>query len=277
MDRDRHRKEKRKESCRHRLFLAAVFLAVVLWQWKSPLAVVAKEPDLPPHLIQSVTEQDIFEGMLALDMLQNDTLEETDWEQAYELVKDCVVRVEMGNAYGSGIVYRITPQQIIIATNAHVLDYWKDGSSFVYFPEGYYASATRLGCSARYDVGFLAIDNGCFTYEELETMRYAAVNATIYDTLQEGESLFSVGADTELSDWVSYEGTLVDTSRYIEEFDNDMLYARGFAKEGMSGGGTFDGKGHLIGMISGGTGQGETASVPLPDMIEAYKEVVGDE
>ena len=257
--------------------MAVIFLTAVLWQWESPLAVTAKEPDLPPHLIQSVTEQDIFEGMLALDRLQNDTLEETDWEQAYELVKDCVVRVEMGNAYGSGIVYRITPQQIIIATNAHVLDYWKDESSFVYFPEGYYASAMKLGCSARYDVGFLAIDNDYFTYEELETMCYAAVDETIYDALQEGDSLFSVGADRELSDLVSYEGTLVDTSRYIEEFDSNMLYACGFAKEGMSGGGTFDGKGHLIGMISGGTGQGETASVPLPDMIEAYKEVVGDE
>lgn len=257
--------------------MAVIFLTAVLWQWESPLAVTAKEPDLPPHLIQSVTEQDIFEGMLALDMLQNDTLEETDWEQAYELVKDCVVRVEMGNAYGSGIVYRITPQQIIIATNAHVLDYWKDESSFVYFPEGYYASAMKLGCSARYDVGFLAIDNDYFTYEELETMCYAAVDETIYDALQEGDSLFSVGADKELSDLVSYEGTLVDTSRYIEEFGSNMLYACGFAKAGMSGGGTFDGKGHLIGMISGGTGQGETASVPLPDMIEAYKEVVGDE
>lgn len=277
MDRDRHRKEKQKRSSSRRWFLAVIFLTAVLWQWESPLAVTAKEPDLPPHLIQSVTEQDIFEGMLALDMLQNDTLEETDWEQAYELVKDCVVRVEMGNAYGSGIVYRITPQQIIIATNAHVLDYWKDESSFVYFPEGYYASAMKLGCSARYDVGFLAIDNDYFTYEELETMCYAAVDETIYDALQEGDSLFSVGADKELSDLVSYEGTLVDTSRYIEEFGSNMLYACGFAKAGMSGGGTFDGKGHLIGMISGGTGQGETASVPLPDMIEAYKEVVGDE
>ncbi len=277
MDRDGDRKEKRRRSCSHRLFLAAVSLAIVLLRWESPMAVVAKEPDLPPHLIQSVTEQDIFEGMLALDMLETDTLEETDCEQAYELVKDCVVRVEMGNAYGSGIVYRITPERIIIVTNAHVLDYWKDESSFVYFTEGYYASATKLGCSARYDVGFLAVDNGYFTYEELETMCYAVVDETIYDTLQEGESLFSVGADKELSDLVSYEGTLVDTSRYIEEFDNNMLYARGFAKEGMSGGGTFDGKGHLIGMISGGTGQGETASVPLPDMIEAYEEVVRDE
>lgn len=277
MVRDRHRKEKQKRSGSRRWFLAVIFLTAVLWQWESPLAVTAKEPDLPPHLIQSVTEQDIFEGMLALDMLQNDTLEKTDWEKAYELVKDCVVRVEMGNAYGSGIVYRITPQQIMIATNAHVLDYWKDESGFVYFPDGYYASATKLGCSARYDVGFLAIDNDYFTYEELETMCYAAVDETIYDTLQEGDSLFSVGADKELSDLVSYEGTLVDTSRYIEEFDSNMLYACGFAKEGMSGGGTFDGKGHLIGMISGGTGQGETASVPLPDMIEAYKEVVGDE
>jgi hypothetical protein len=55
-----------------------------------------------------------------------------------------------------------------------------------------------------------------------------------------------------------------------------MLYGHGFAKAGMSGGGTFDGYGHLIGMICGGTQQNETASVPLPSIIAAYKEIMGD-
>ena len=71
-----------------------------------------------------------------------------------------------------------------------------------------------------------------------------------------------------------YEGTVEDPYKYIEDFDAYMLYGHGFAKSGMSGGGAFDGRGFLIGMTTGGTLQNETASVPLPDIIAAYDEVM---
>ena len=45
---------------------------------------------LPPHLIQSVTEQDLYEGMVCLGMLECPVLQEADCEKAFENVKDCV-------------------------------------------------------------------------------------------------------------------------------------------------------------------------------------------
>ena len=132
----------------------------LVWPLMLPLEVQASPPDrsdgytLPPHLIQSVTEQDLYEGMVCLGMLECPVLQEADCEKAFENVKDCVVRVIMGNAYGSGIIWKLTPDKVVIATNRHVLDYWRDLDGYVYFPQGYYVDACILGVSGRQDVGF---------------------------------------------------------------------------------------------------------------------------
>ena len=55
-----------------------------------------------------------------------------------------------------------------------------------------------------------------------------------------------------------------------------MLYLLGFAKEGRSGGGIFDGCGHLIGLLAGGTWQNEVAGVPVDQVQQAYREIVGE-
>ncbi|MCM1122790.1 MAG: serine protease [Eubacterium sp.] len=240
---------------------------------QSPLSVRAEGQRLP-RLIQTVTEQDIYEGMLALDFLKTPVLEKEDCAAAYENVKNCVVRVQMGNAHGSGIIWEMTQEAIIVATNRHVLEYWKYNNSYVYFAQGYYADAAILGVSKQYDVGFLRIDNAQFTYEELEKFRSVRKDEEVYVGLREGDAMFSVDSASGTDEARYFEATVGDPHKYIEDFGAYMLYGHGFAKEGMSGGGAFDGRGYLIGMTTGGTYQNETASVPLPDIVEAYKTVV---
>lgn len=241
-----------------------------------PIQVRAEENNgIPPHLIQSVGEQDIYEGMVALELLKCPVLKREDCEKAYENAKNCVVRLNMGNAYGSGIIWKLNSDAVIVATNEHVLEYWNDETSFVHFPQGYYANAEIFGVSGNYDVGFLIVGNDNFSYEELETLRYVCADETVYDDLEQGDAMFCVGAGIAVGGIEFHEGTVEEPWRYIDTFENDMLYGHGFAKAGMSGGGTFDGYGHLIGMISGGTQLNETASVPLPSIIAAYEEVTG--
>lgn len=250
------------------------FVLIVLIFW-APLSVQAQEQEQElPHLIQTVTEQDIYEGMLALGFLKTPVLETEDCAKAYENVKNCVVRVQMGNAHGSGIIWEMTPDTIVIATNKHVLEYWRGENSYVYFAQGYYADAVILGVSEQYDVGFLRIDSRQFTYEELEKLRSARIDEGIYVNLSEGDAMFAVDSGASADEAQYFEATVGDTHRYIEDFDAYMLYGHGFAKEGMSGGGAFDGHGYLIGMTTGGTYQNETASVPLPDIMEAYEEII---
>lgn len=237
-----------------------------------PLPVCAEELPLP-HLIQTVTEQDIYEGMLALGYLETPVLETDDCERAYENVKNCVVRIQMGHAYGSGIIWEMSQETIVIATNRHVLDYWNEENSFVHFPQGFDVDARMIGSSKMFDVGFVAVDCGKLTYEELQNLRYARVDKAVYDSLRQGTGMFLVYAGSAENEAQYYVGTVEDPYRYIADLDAYMVYGHGFAKAGMSGGGTFDGRGFLIGMTTGGTIQNETASVPLPDIVAAYEEV----
>lgn len=262
----RYRK-KRIRSYAVSIILAGILLTAFLF----PCQAEAREA-YPPHLIQTITEQDIYEGMLALGMLECRVLPEKNCEEAFEIVKNCVVRIQMGNAYGSGVIWEMTPDYLVIATNKHVLEYWDEKVSYVHFPQGYFARAEIFGVSRQYDVGFLQISNNEFTYGELADLRYVCRDISVYESLREGDAVFYVGAQEGETEGF-FLGSVGDTKRYIEEFGEDMLYGYGYARVGMSGGGTFDARGNFIGMISGGTTDSETASVPLGAILEAYEEI----
>ncbi|MCH5261980.1 MAG: trypsin-like peptidase domain-containing protein [Lachnospiraceae bacterium] len=232
--------------------------------------------ELPPHLIQTVTEQDIFEGMLALGYLETPVLDTEDCGEAYEKVKNCVVRIQMGNAHGSGIIWEISSERIVIVTNKHVLDYWSEENGYVHFPQGFDMDAQLLGTSEHYDVGFVAVYNSQFTYEELQKLRCARVSQNVCEGLKQGDMMFLVDSGSMEEDAKYYVGTVGEPYQYIEDLDAYMLYAHCFAKTGMSGGGTFDGHGFLIGMTTAGTAQNESASVPVQHINLAYEEVVED-
>lgn len=261
---------KRKGLHKYVLCLSGCLLALFL-----PLPVKAEDVQAP-HLIQTVTEQDIFEGKLALGFLESPVLTTGDCGAAYENVKNCIVRIHMGNAYGSGVVFQITPEKIIIVTNRHVLSYWEEAVSYVQFPQGFFTQARILGTSAEHDIGFLAVDNQEFDYRELEQLQYVHWDLDSYQTMKAGDTMFCTGASDEMEEDITdgfYQGSIGDMNYYIDDFGEYMIYAYGYAKEGMSGGGTFDPYGNFIGMISGATMSGETASVPLPAILEAYEEI----
>lgn len=239
--------------------------------------VQARETYDPPHLIQTVNDQDIYEGLVALGLLECSTLEEENLSQSYEMVKNCVVRVNMGNAYGSGVIWRLTEDSVIIATNEHVLAYWDDMTGFLHFPQGYYLNASVLGISEFYDVGFLRADTEALGYEQLGGLRFVSADEEIYEGLAPGDAMFSVGAGVAIGAVEYHEGTVEAPWQYIEDFESDMLYGHGFARTGMSGGGVFDGYGHFIGLLTGGTQRNEIAAVPLPCVAEAWEEVMEKE
>lgn len=236
----------------------------------------AGEPSLPPHLIQSVSGQDIYEGMLSLDLFHCPVLQKADLQAACENVRDSVVRIDMGQAYGSGVIFRITADGVVIATNRHVLEYWREETGLVRFSTGYGVNARILGCDRGSDVGFLLVGNSELELEALLGMRSVPVEEERYASLQKGEDAFCLGADRETEDLIFQEIQVEETDRYIETFGGEMLYGFGFAKEGMSGGGIFDGCGHLIGLLAGGTYQNEIAGVPVDQVQQAYREIAGD-
>lgn len=241
-----------------------------------PQKAEAKEPSLPPHLIQSVSAQDIYKGMIALDLAGCPVLREEDVERAGENVRDSIVRIDMGDAYGSGVIFRLTQDKVIIATNRHVLEYWQEDVGVVLFPQGFYVSAHEIGRAQDCDVGFLEVENSEFDIETLLTLRSVPVDEEVYAALSEGDVAFCLGADRQAGEVVYQEAFVGNTAMYIDIFDGEMLYLHGFAKEGMSGGGIFDGYGHLIGLLAGGTWQNEVAGVPVDQVLQAYREIAGE-
>lgn len=269
---------------RHKILsaIALPVISLIIIIILESIPVYGREPQTMPHLIQTVSEQDIFEGMLALGLLESSVLDEDNCEKAYENVKACVVRINMGNAYGSGVIWEITPENIVIVTNKHVLDYWNEQVSNVLFSPGFYARAEILGISEEYDVGFLIVDNKELDYIELEQLRYANFDINAYQKMKEGDDIFCVGAtgvhsegteNAVQSNGIYIQGSIGNMWQYIDEFEEYMIYGYGYGTPGISGGGTFDARGNLIGMISGGTMGGEIASVPLTIIIEAYDEL----
>ena len=255
--------------------IVAVIVFCLGWVFQA-LSVRAEEPSLPPHLIQSVSEEDIYEGMIALDLFHSPVLREPDLEAACGNVEGSVVRIDMGKAYGSGVVFRMTQDGAVVATNRHVLAYWREESGVIRFPAGYYASARVLGSSESCDVGFLLVEKETLGLGAVSGLRRAFTAVSAYTGLQRGESIFCLGAGKEEDEMIFQEAVLEDTGRYIETFGGKMLYGRGFAREGMSGGGIFDGRGRLIGLLAGGTYQNEIAGVPVDQVAEAYREIAGD-
>lgn len=242
-----------------------------------PMAdVQAKESSLPPHLIQTVSSRDIYEGAAALKLLHCPVLEKENPEAARKNVEDSVVRVIMGKAYGSGVIYAMTADAVIIATNRHVLQYWEDAEGIVWFPQGYFVNARCLGSAENCDVGFLQVECSEFSAETLLTLRNVFVDEESFAVLERGTAIFCVGADREVEEMLYQEAVVEEPVRYIADFDAYMLYGRGFAKEGMSGGGIFDGYGRLVGLLAGGTDQNEIAGVPVGDVSAAYREIVGE-
>lgn len=257
----------------HKISIAVLFSCAVLLPAR-PLQ--AKEVSLPPHLIQTVSGQDIYEGMLALEMLSCPVLEEADPAAAYENVKNSVVRLDMGTAHGSGVIYRMTSDAVIIATNRHVLEYWDETSGVVWFPQGYFVDAAALGSASESDVGFLRVENEELGYETLMTLRSVCTDEVPFidkDARIEG---FCVGADRREQEPVFHEAVLEREERYIALFQSDMLYGHGFAREGMSGGGIFDSHGRLLGLLAGGTYQNEIAGVSADRVAAAYRDIVGE-
>lgn len=277
------------ESCaemRTRMKVLAATFACVLLCNRGILA-TAKEEDESPHLIQTVSDRDIYEGMAELVMLDTPLTEREDIREACENIKSCVVRIEMDGAYGSGLVWKLGGSEILIVSNRHVLDFWQDATGSVCFAQGAAAQAELLGCSAMYDIGFLRIDTGQLDGEQLCRLRQ--VNTAWYPGTDEsaleqedcapyapypGQKVLHIGSGREQGSRLVYDAVIEDLAFYIPDFEQDMIYCKGYAREGMSGGGTFDGFGHFIGMLSGGTDEGETVSIPVWAIEEAYEEII---
>lgn len=238
----------------------------VLAAGSGTFAVRAQEGANLPRLIQATTLEEDYKAVTSLGLTGTHLLEEADVWSAFDSVLCSCVRIQTRGHYGSGSIFRMNENEIIIVTNRHVLEYW-DEDSYVTFFNGTPASAGVIGVSPETDVGFLRVPVEGFSYEELLSFH----SVRIQEEVLEGTGFFMVDMASDLFHPEMEEGEVISPSALLEGFQKEMLYGRGNAVPGMSGSGVFDHYGNYLGMVTGGNLLGEIAVVPGEDVAAAYK------
>ena len=194
-----------------------------------------------------------------------------DMETAYNNVLSGCVRIQGDGYYGSGNVFDITEEEIIVITNKHVLHNFGENSCVLFY-DGMSVQAEVFGVSDYYDVGFLKIQRKHLKDAGV-TYQCACINLNRYEILERNDSFFMVDVATDIDNPQIHIGEIIEREKYLQDYHTEMLYGDAYAQPGMSGTGLFDGYGNYIGILSGGTDYVEIAAVGIDKILEEYEKI----
>lgn len=226
------------------------------------------ETETETHKQQSTPEESKeteFEGAIGEDLSD----EELAWA-SYNDVRYSVVKIDMGDFSGSGLIYEINDSEIVILSSGHLLSHYESGA--VRFSNGAVGIGWVTGISDTYDAGFMKVYREELPADKSEVLRAVSYDLDAFENMEDGCGIFQVGSISGVAaDF--YIGNIQSKNWYFEEFQSYMLYNFCKAEPGMSGGGTFTFDGKLVGMIVGSYME-ESCALPLPSILEAAKEIL---
>ena len=198
-------------------------------------------------LIQTTSFTEEYIDAVKLGAFMMPECQSKDSEILYEEASKCVVRIEMGQYAGSGLIWRMEEKGMVIAANKHLLCEAAYGT--VTFVNGVALRAEILGYSQEYDLGFLWIERGELTWEMLRDYYEVRLIEEVTEEIEKQNIIQIASSQQAAAD--CYEG-VINGKIFVPEFQTFMLETACFSKAGMSGGGVFDEHGYLLGMIAGG-------------------------
>lgn len=233
--------------------------------------------------------------------------EEADYGKAMELASKTSVQVKASSLMGSGNIYKITDDKIVIVTALHIFGdgedtgvvVFDDGSSTGSFSDSYSAidtsnnvemaiddNSASIGGEIEAEAGIIKKDTDkdiCFLEVTLDG---GIAGKSIKTVAGESVDLDSLGiksictiSEVYFGDPVfvydPYEkamsaGSVASNSMFIEEFGMDMIYCLCNVSEGMSGSGLFTTRGYYAGMLLGGSSDSEAVCVDVATIDEVY-------
>lgn len=217
-------------------------------------------------LIQTTTFEEEYKSGVHIGKMAVIPLEEPDVEEAYGRVRRGIVKINAGGLYGSGVIWEMNENEILIISSRHLIEGWNAESTITY-SSGMKTGGELMKLSAEYDLGVIRVSRDLFTYEELTRLGAITGGPEAYNGMRAGDTLFVAGSADGAGENM-YEGTFESGWWYMEEFDCHMILGFCYAKAGMSGGGIFDAYGNFIGLMSGGTGGDEIAGLPVTIIME---------
>ena len=182
-----------------------------------------------------------------------------EWDQdMQQYFRQVTVQVQGPKYLGSGVIWDVAEDEMVIATAAHVTE--DNGPLTVQFGLGEPIEARLSHASDQVDVAFLRVSMVAVEEQGI-TWQTARTDKEVCDRLIEGEKLLIMGSVEEAADH-TYEGSVVDPWIYLEDFDNYMLLGYAYTIPGVSGGGVFTRDGILVGILCGGNDADEIAVLP---------------
>lgn len=176
-----------------------------------------------------------------------------------------MVQLRAGGLLGSGVICGTEEDRLLILTAAHVLEKAEDAVEVI-FADGECVSADQFECYEMGDFAVVQVTAGDIPEDTLAQCLCANLDKESFDAAVSGQGCIVMGSRSGVAA-EAYEGVILDHWIYMEDYGQYMMWVRAEGKPGMSGGGLFDRQGHFLGIISGGSEDGELAVVPLSLML----------
>lgn len=208
-------------------------------------------------------------------------LRETDVEGAdnpagemQEVYASAMVKVRAGNLSGSGVIIASDQKYLWIATATHVLEQLSQGDSVkVTFADGWEVRTQKVENSESQDLSILRVNREALVEQSEGTFRdhgqeyrRAVLSQEAFDSARPGDLVISMGSRSGAGE-DAYAGVILQDYVYLEDFNAYMILAEVAVTPGMSGGGLFDSRGRLLGILCGVSEDGEVAVCPILSLL----------
>lgn len=177
-----------------------------------------------------------------------------------------MVQLTAGRYMGSGVICGEDKDCLVIVTAAHVLADAADGVQII-FVDGSAVDTEDFSVSEQTDLAVVRVPLEAIPDERLGKYLTANLDKSSYEQLQAQDGCIVMGCKSGVAE-EAYEGIVLDPWIYMEDYGQHMIWVSAYGKSGMSGGGLFDRRGHLLGILSGRSEDDEWAVVPLAQVLE---------
>ena len=238
--------------------------------------------------------QSYEKGVIHLEEQEDDTYPALGVQQMMELegadnpaglfqetCANVCVQVRAGNLKGSGVIIASDRKYVWIATAGHVLERLNPEESIkITFTDGFEMETSAYQRLETQDIAVLKVlragmvekTKPVYSETELPTedhgqyYRVALVSQDAFDAAKSGDLIIAMGSKSGAGE-EAYAGTISRDYVYLEDFGAYMMVAEVVATPGMSGGGLFDAKGRLLGIICGVSEEGEVAVSSIMSLL----------
>lgn len=189
-----------------------------------------------------------------------------------ETCANAMVKVQAGSLSGSGVIVASDRKYLWIATAGHVLDR-TDAAVKITFADGLETETVKLQRAENQDLAILRVSRIALVEKDGDReddhgleYRRAILDQDAFDAMKDGDLAIAMGSRNGAGE-DAYAGVISQDYVYLEDFGAHMIVAQVQVTPGMSGGGLFDSKGRLLGILCGVSEDGEVAVCPVLNVM----------